>query len=311
MSGSHALPILTGSAEVLSGRRRLPGWLKRPLPTAQMLDTRKLLNGLRLTTVCAEARCPNLTECWSRGTATFMILGEHCTRRCGFCAVSTMKPQPPEEDEPQRVAEAAARLGLRHVVITSVARDDLADEGAGHFARSIAAVRSRLPQSTIEVLVPDFHGRAELIQLVLAARPEVFNHNLETVARLQRKARPAARYQRSLDVLRTARRLAPQVMTKSGVMVGLGESRDELVAALRDLRQADCDLLTLGQYLKPGAGHLEVERYYSPEEFRELEHVALELGFRAVASGPFVRSSYFAETLFVETDLLPRCGEDA
>ncbi len=311
MSAGHALPILNEAATAASAphRRRLPAWLKRPLPTAQMLDTRKLLNGLRLTTVCAEARCPNLTECWSRGTATFMILGEHCTRRCGFCAVSTRKPLPPEDDEPVRVAEAAARLGLRHVVITSVARDDLSDEGAGHFARSIAAVRARMPQATIEVLVPDFHARAELIRLVVDARPEVFNHNLETVARLQRRARPAARYERSLDVLRTAKRLDPRVVTKSGVMVGLGETRAELVQALRDLRAADCDLLTLGQYLKPGPDHMEIARFYSPDEFRDLEQAALELGFHAVASGPFVRSSYFAESLFVETDLLQRRGQ--
>ncbi len=267
------------------------------MPTRGMLETRKLINGLRLATVCVEARCPNLTECWSRGTATFMILGEDCTRRCGFCAVSTRRPKPPEPDEPQRLAEAAAELGLRHVVITSVARDDLPDEGAGHFARCIAAVRQRLAQATVEVLVPDFHARPELVECVVAARPDVYNHNLETVARLQKQVRPAARYERSLDVLRQVRRLDPAIKTKSGLMVGLGETFDELVAALRDLRSAGCQLVTIGQYLQPSARQLPVARFYPPAEFDELARVARELGFEAVASGPFVRSSYFAETL--------------
>lgn len=274
-----------------------------------MFATRRLLDGLKLNTVCVEARCPNLNECWSRGTATFMILGDECTRRCGFCAVGTAKPKPPEDDEPERMAEAAAQLGLRHVVITSVARDDLPDEGAGHFARCIAAVRNRLPLATVEVLVPDFHGKPELIRIVTGARPEVYNHNLETVARLQKKARPAARYERSLNVLRTAKELDPRAMTKSGLMVGLGETTEELQEAMRDLRSANCDLLTIGQYLRPGDHYLPVERYYPPEEFDELAAFARELGFGAVASGPFVRSSYFAETLFAETDILRRREE--
>ncbi|MBK8915468.1 MAG: lipoyl synthase [Phycisphaerales bacterium] len=295
------LPILTTDA---APRRRLPPWLKRPMPTSEMLETRKLLDGLRLNTVCVEARCPNLTECWSRGTATFMILGDHCTRRCGFCAVGTARPQPVELDEPQRLADAAAKLGLRHVVITSVARDDLRDEGAQHFADCIAAVRSRLPQATVEVLVPDFHGKAELIAVVTGAAPEVYNHNIETVARLQKKARPAARYERSLGVLRTAKAQNPRIATKSGLMVGLGETHDEIVQTLRDLRAHDCDLLTIGQYLRPGDRYLPVERYYTPEEFETLGRIAEEMGFSAVASGPFVRSSYFAETLFAETDIL-------
>jgi len=298
----HALPVVT------PGRtgRRLPEWLKRPMPTGDMLKTRRLVNGLRLNTVCVEARCPNLTECWSRGTATFMILGELCTRRCQFCAVTTRRPEPPEADEPERLAEAAAHLNLRHVVITSVARDDLPDEGAGHFAACIRATRARLPEATIEVLVPDFHARPELIGLVTAARPEVYNHNLETVARLQKRVRPAARYERSLEVLRIAKAQDPGAHTKSGLMVGLGETRDELVQALRDLRGVGCDLLTLGQYLRPGEKQMAVERYYPPREFDELADIARELGFAGVASGPFVRSSYFAETLFAGTDVLRR-----
>ncbi len=269
-----------------------------------MLQTRELLDGLKLNTVCVEARCPNLTECWTRGTATFMVLGDRCTRRCHFCAVSTAKPEPPEADEPLRLAEAAAHLNLRHVVITSVARDDLPDEGAGHFAQCVTAVRRRLPQATIEVLVPDFHGKRELIALVTDAAPEVFNHNIETVARLQKRARPAGRYERSLDVLRIAAELNPRVRTKSGIMVGLGESHDELLQTFRDLRSAGCHMLTIGQYLKPGDAHIDVERYYTPAEFDELAAAARSLGFGAVASGPFVRSSYFAETLFAETDFL-------
>lgn len=302
---SLTLPVLSSEPPP---KRRLPPWLKRPLPPGDaMLQTRKLIDGLQLNTVCVEARCPNLTECWTRGTATFMILGDECTRRCSFCAVGTAKPLPPEEDEPQRMADAAAKLGLRHVVITSVARDDLPDEGATHFARCIAAVRERLPESTIEVLVPDFHGKPELIQIVTDARPEVYNHNLETVARLQKKVRPAARYQRTLDVLRTAKRLDPQIVTKSGIMVGLGETREELEQAMRDLVAHDCDMLTIGQYLRPGdERYAAVERYYPPEEFDELAEAAKSIGFKAVASGPFVRSSYFAETLFAETDVLRR-----
>jgi lipoic acid synthetase len=300
-----SLPIIDGPR----AQRRLPTWLKRPLPPGDaMLRTRRLLNGLRLNTVCVEARCPNLTECWTRGTATFMILGDQCTRRCGFCAVGTARPEPPDPDEPQRLAEAASQLNLHHVVITSVARDDLLDEGAAHFAACIRSTRALLPHATIEVLTPDFHGRAELIQVVCDARPEVFNHNIETVASQQKRVRPAARYQRSLDVLRLARAANPRLLTKSGIMVGLGETRAELEQTLRDLRGVGCDLLTIGQYLRPGEGFVPVERYYPPEEFDELGRLAKSLGFAAVASGPFVRSSYFAETLFAETDILNRGG---
>lgn len=298
MSTTLTLPIAGEPARP----RRLPPWLKRPVPTEEMLETRKLINGLKLNTVCVEARCPNLTECWSRHVATFMILGDRCTRRCRFCAVGTAKPEPPEADEPQRLAEASARLRLRHVVITSVARDDLDDEGAGHFAACIRAVKESLPQCTVEVLTPDFHAREECISAVAAAGPEVFNHNIETVERLHKPVRPQAKYHRSLDVLRKARVLNPRWKTKSGLMVGLGESWDEILQVIRDLRAAECDLLTIGQYLKPSArdssDHVPVQRFYTPEEFDELARYAESLGFEAVASGPFVRSSYFAETLY-------------
>ncbi len=287
----------------MPARRRLPPWLKRPVPVAEaLLETRQLINGLQLNTVCVEARCPNLTECWSRHTATFMILGEKCTRRCRFCAVTTARPDPPDPAEPDRLAEAAVQLQLKHVVITSVARDDLTDEGAGHFARCITTVRRRLPNVSVEVLVPDFHARRECVQAVADATPEVFNHNVETVPSLHKRVRPQAKYPRSLETLRLAKDLRPALTTKSGVMVGLGETRDELVQVFRDLRTVGCDLLTIGQYLKPSAAddaaHLPVERYYTPAEFDELGATAKELGFAAVASGPFVRSSYFAETLY-------------
>ena len=235
-------------------------------------------------------------------TGSSLILGDRCTRRCHFCAVSTQKPLPPEEDEPERLASAAAQLKLRHVVITSVARDDLPDEGAGHFARCITAARAKLPEATIEVLVPDFHARRELIELVCAARPKVYNHNLETVASQQKRVRPGARYQRSLDVLRIVREIEPTITIKSGVMVGLGETRAELIQAFKDLRATGCELLTVGQYLQPGAVQVPVERYYPASEFDELAAIAKELGFTGVASGPFVRSSYFAQELYAETD---------
>lgn len=307
MSANVSLPVLPageGGAPPAGVRgRRLPPWLKRPVPVAEaLLRTRGLINDLRLNTVCVEARCPNLTECWSRHTATFMILGDKCTRRCRFCAVRTARPDPPDEAEPQHLAEAAQRLGLRHVVITSVARDDLEDEGAGHFARCIRAVRERLPAATVEVLVPDFHARRECLQRVCAAEPEVFNHNLETVESQQKRVRPQGKYRRSLETLRLAKELAPHGRTKSGLMVGLGETQEELLQALRDLRSVGCDLLTIGQYLRPihDAGHVPVARYYPPAEFDALAAMARELGFSAVASGPFVRSSYFAETLYRE-----------
>jgi lipoic acid synthetase len=277
--------------------RRLPEWLKRPIPAAGgMSFTRSLVAELGLETVCESARCPNRSECWTRRTATFMILGEVCTRPCGFCAVKRGRPDEVAIDEPERLAEACHRLGLRHVVITSVTRDDLPDQGAEHFRQCVLAVRQRTG-ATIEVLTPDFDGRGELIDIVLSASPEVFNHNLETVARLQQHVRRKSQYAVSLAVLAHVKRTRPDIRTKSGLMLGLGETTEELVEALADLRSIGCDLLTLGQYLQPSSRHLPVERYLPPAEFDDLGRLARGLGFVDVASGPFVRSSYHADEM--------------
>ncbi len=277
--------------------RRLPDWLKRPIPASGgMSFTRDLVAELGLETVCESARCPNRSECWTRRTATFMILGDVCTRPCGFCAVKRGRPDVVSLDEPDRVAEACERLGLRHVVITSVTRDDLSDGGAEHFRQCVLAVRRRTG-ATIEVLTPDFDGRIELIDVVLSAQPEVFNHNLETVARLQQKVRRKSRYDVSLSVLDHAKRSCPATRTKSGLMLGLGETTEEVVETMGDLRSIGCDLLTLGQYLQPSPEHLPVIRYLPPEEFDELGQLARLLGFADVASGPFVRSSYHADEM--------------
>jgi lipoic acid synthetase len=284
-------------AEPAAGGRRLPSWLKRAIPRGNgNFFTHNLLRELRLETVCENARCPNRAECYSRRTATFMILGNTCTRPCGFCAVHRGQPDPLEADEPARLAEAAARLGLKHVVITSVTRDDLPDGGADHFHRCILAVRGRTG-AVVEVLTPDFLGDAAAIDRVLAARPEVYNHNMETVPRLYKKVRGRAEYQRSLDVLLHVKRRSPTTTTKSGLMLGLGETRDELLDALADLRGVSCDTLTLGQYLAPTLKHVPVVRYVPPAEFDELKALALRLGFTHVASGPFVRSSYHADEM--------------
>jgi lipoic acid synthetase len=282
---------------VVEPRRRLPEWLKRPIPTAGgIYATDGLVRELGLETICESARCPNRSECWSRRTATFLVLGEVCTRPCGFCAVPRGRPAPPAADEPERLAEACARLGLKHVVITSVTRDDLPDGGADHFRRCILAVRKRTG-ATIEVLTPDFNGSTEALETVLAAAPEVFNHNLETVARLQRHVRRKSQYTVSLAVLAHAKRSRPQSRTKSGLMLGLGETTEEVVETLADLRAVGCDLVTLGQYLQPSPRHLPVVRYVPPAEFDALGRLARRLGFLDVASGPFVRSSYHAEEL--------------
>jgi lipoyl synthase len=259
-----------------------------------------LLREQSLNTVCEEARCPNLGECFSRGTATFMLLGDRCTRRCGYCSVTTARPEPPDADEPDRVAEAAARLRLRHVVLTAVARDDLADGGAAHFAAAVRAVRRRLPGARVEVLVPDFQGQAAALSSVLAAAPDVFNHNIETVPRLFPRVRPQGSYRRSLDMLITAKGLRPEQATKSGLMVGLGEADEEIAAVLGDLRAAGVDIVTMGQYLRPTRGHVPVSRYVSPEGFRALERRARALGFPTVYSGVFVRSSFNAEEVFAQ-----------
>lgn len=285
-----AVPTITPA------RPRLPGWLRIRLPTtSSFTQTRHLLQDLRLHTVCESAKCPNHWECWSQGTATFMIGGDRCTRACGFCAVTTAKPLPLETDEPARVAEAVRRMRLKHVVITGVARDDLADGGADHFRRSIEAVRGVDPGIVIEVLVPDFNDRAESIDLVLSARPHVFNHNLETVRRLTPSVRSRATYERSLSVLAQAKsRASHSLHTKSGLMLGLGEQEEEVHAALADLRDVECDILTLGQYLQPTREHLPVVEFVAPSRFDAFKSAAMKMGFVHVASGPMVRSSYHA-----------------
>ncbi len=290
------------TAEAPARPRRLPEWLRRPIPATRGIGfTQSLVEELGLETVCESARCPNRSECWTRRTATFMILGDVCTRPCGFCAVKRGRPEAVAHDEPDRLAEACFRLGLRHVVITSVTRDDLPDGGAEHFARCVEAVRSRTG-ATIEVLTPDFDGRPEPIDRVLASRPEVFNHNLETVARLQRHVRRKSRYEVSLSVLSYAKRSRPETLTKSGLMLGLGETTEEVIETMSDLRAIGCDFLTLGQYLQPSPGHLPVARYLPPAEFDELGRIARSLGFREVASGPFVRSSYHADEMAARGD---------
>jgi len=281
----------------LKPRPRLPDWLRIALPTSDSFArTRGLLDELKLHNVCESAKCPNHWECWSRGTATFMIAGDRCTRACGFCAVTTAKPFPLEADEPQRVAEAARRMNLRHVVITAVARDDLADGGAEHFRQTIEAVRAARPGIAIEVLVPDFQDDDAAIETVLSARPEIFNHNLETVRRLTPGVRSRATYDRSLSVLRKVKlKRGGSVYTKSGLMLGLGETAEELLVAFQDLRAAGCDLLTLGQYLQPTTKHLPVREFVRPAQFEEYRVRALALGFTHVFSGPMVRSSYHAD----------------
>ena len=276
---------------------RLPDWLKRPLPVGnENAFTHRLIRELELETVCENARCPNRPECYARRTATFMILGNICTRPCGFCSVPRGTPEDLRDDEPERLAEAAHRLGLRHVVITSVTRDDLADGGADHFHRCILAVRRRTG-AVIEVLTPDFLGDARAIDRVLDAEPEVFNHNMETVPRLYKKVRGRAEYQRSLDLLHHVKKRSPRTITKSGLMLGLGETHEELLHVLADLRAVSCDNLTLGQYLAPTLKHLPVNRYLPPHEFDALAVLARSLGFATVASGPYVRSSYHADEM--------------
>jgi lipoic acid synthetase len=282
---------------------RLPAWAakKRGL-LREVRPLRRILRELKLTTVCEAARCPNIGECFARPTATFMIAGDRCTRRCGFCAVDTARPGPLDADEPARIGEVARRMGLRHVVITAVARDDLADGGAEHFAVAIRAVRAAAPAARIEVLTPDFKDQEGPLRTVLAAEPDVFNHNLETVPRLSPTVRPQAGYRRSLHVLAEAKRIRPAGATKSGLMVGLGEMPEEIYEVMADLRTADCDVLTIGQYLQPTREHLPVLEYVTPEVFAEYARVGGSLGFRHVAAGPFVRSSYHAEETFTAAE---------
>jgi len=276
-------------------REPKPAWLKVRAPgSANYLRIKGLMKAAGLNTVCEEARCPNIGECWHHGTATFMILGDVCTRACGYCAVPHGMPSPIDTAEPRRLAETVAAMQLQYVVVTSVDRDDVADGGASHFAEVITAIRSSTPGCRIEVLIPDFQGSAASLRAVLDAGPDVLNHNTETVPRLYRLARPGGRYPRTLELLDRARTIAPHIPTKTGLILGLGEEWDEIVETLRDLRVAGVQILTIGQYLRPTETHLRMERYYHPDEFAELKRIALHLGFGHVESGPLVRSSYHA-----------------
>ena len=309
MSGCHGPKMLMDPG---LHRDKKPDWIRVRLPhDPEFWSTKSLVTDLKLVTVCEEAQCPNRWECWGQGTATFMIAGEKCTRACGFCAINTARPDPLEGDETQRVAEAARRMKLRHVVITAVARDDLADGGAEHFQRTIEAVRATNPGIIIEVLVPDFNDRDWALELVMQARPHIFNHNIETVERLTPLVRNRAQYERSLRVLRKAGRMVDgKVATKSGLMLGLGERRDEILQAFDDLLAHDVTVLTMGQYLRPSPKHLPVVEFVEPHVFEELKNIALERGFRHVASGPLVRSSYHAADFRPEMDIVDAIEKD-
>ncbi|HYK83646.1 MAG TPA: lipoyl synthase [Gemmatimonadales bacterium] len=275
--------------------RRKPTWLKVPAPGGpNYLSLKHLMRELQLHTVCEEAHCPNIGECWEHQAATFMILGDICTRNCAYCAVAHGTPAALDADEPVRLAAAVARMGLRHVVITSVDRDDLPDGGAAVFARCIRELRRAMPGTSVEVLIPDFQGRERALEVVVAAKPDILNHNLETVERLYRLARPGGRYHRALALLGRAKRLDRALLTKSGIICGLGEEWDELLAAMRALRAEGVDILTIGQYLRPSSHHLPIARYYEPAEFAELRQLGREMGYRHVEAGPLVRSSYHA-----------------
>jgi lipoic acid synthetase len=278
---------------------RKPDWIRVRAPTsAEYGETRRIVREHGLTTVCEEAGCPNIGECWTKRHATMMIMGEVCTRACAFCNVATGLPKPLDADEPQRVADAVAKLGLGHVVITSVDRDDLSDGGGAHFAAVISAIRSRTPATSIEVLTPDFLRKDGALEAVVAARPDVFNHNLETVPSLYLRIRPGARYFHSLRLLQRAKEIDPTLFTKSGIMVGLGESRDEVLQLMDDLRSANVDFLTIGQYLQPTRKHAEVKSFVTPEEFKSYERIALAKGFLLVSATPLTRSSYHADADF-------------
>lgn len=287
------LPVVQPSEAAVPAERR-PEWLKVKIPTGETFGMLKqMIGSKKLHTVCEEARCPNMGECWGAGTATFMILGDTCTRSCGFCAVKTGRPGTIDLEEPARVADAIESMGIRHAVITSVNRDELADGGAGVFAETIRQSRARVPGLRLEVLIPDFKGKLELLQLIIDAKPDILNHNTETVPSLYRTVRPQGRYDWTLSVLAEAKRQG--MTTKTGIMLGLGEEREELLATMRDLADRGVDVLTLGQYLQPTKSHLPVVRFVHPDEFDELRDRGLEMGFRFVESGPLVRSSYHAE----------------
>ena len=275
--------------------QRLPDWLTIRLPRPETIqEVQKMMRAKNLHTVCESARCPNLPECWSKRTATFMILGNTCTRSCGFCAINVGKGEELDPFEPANVAKVASDLGLKHIVVTSVARDDLKDEGAEQFAKTIRALHHRLPHAIVEVLTPDFKAKETLIKTVTDAKPEIYNHNVETVARLQKVVRPQAKYGRSLEVLEKVKELDSAIYTKSGIMLGLGETRDEVISTLRDLRNIGVDAVTIGQYLRPTMRHLPVNTFVHPREFAEYEKIGQDMGFAFVASGPFIRSSYNA-----------------
>jgi len=274
---------------------RKPGWLKVKAPGGpNYLRLKQLMRSLDLHTVCEEAHCPNVGECWEHGAATFMILGDVCTRNCAYCAVAHGRPPKFDAAEPARVAEAVTTMQLRHVVITSVDRDDLPDYGAWAFAETVREIKSRMPECSVEVLVPDFQGDEDAIRTVLEARPEIYNHNTETVPRLYKKCRPGGRYERVMQIFRYAKATAPDIPTKTGIILGMGETTEEVVAVMRDLRDVDVDILTLGQYLRPSDAHIELDRYVTPDEFRQLREIGMDMGFRHVESGPLVRSSYHA-----------------
>ena len=278
---------------------RKPPWLKKRIPPFQDVQkVRSILEQTDLHTVCQEARCPNLGECFARETATFLILGRVCTRDCGFCAVERGAPGPPDEAEPQRVAQAVQKMGLHYVVITSVTRDDLLDGGASSFAKTIRAIRALNPKIKVEVLIPDFKGDQDSLKTVLKESPEILNHNIETIPQFYPRVRPLADYKRSLDLLKKSKKDCPHIPTKSGYMLGFGETREEVLELLRDLKEAGCDFLTIGQYLQPRQDRLPVIRFVPPEEFEEYKRIAERMGFRAVASGPFVRSSFHAAQMF-------------
>ena len=287
------LPIV----DTKTDQRRHPSWIKARIPGGgNYAELKKLMRELQLHTVCEEARCPNIGECWNNRTATFMILGDVCTRRCMFCAVKKGSPGGSvDTDEPRRLGEAVGHLKLKHIVITSVNRDDLTDGGASIFAECIAEARKHRPGCTVEVLIPDLEGNWDALKIIVQARPEVLNHNTETVQRLYRRVRPYANYQQTLTLLQVSKQLDAQMLTKSGVMVGLGETVTELLETMQDIHSTGCDILTIGQYLSPSSRHLPIQRYYTPEEFDELREAGIEMGFRHVESGPLVRSSYHAD----------------
>ncbi len=291
----EALYQIMGRHQAPSLPERKPSWLKVKAPGGpNYLRLRQLMRDLDLHTVCEEAHCPNVGECWEHGTATFMILGDVCTRNCAYCAVAHGRPPKFDPAEPERVAEAATTMNLQHVVLTSVDRDDLPDFGAWAFAETIRQIKLRSPSTSVEVLVPDFQGREDSIRAVLEAEPDIYNHNTETVPRLYKKCRPGGRYERVMNIFTTAKRIAPQIPTKTGMILGMGETNEEILEVMKDLRTVDVDILTLGQYLRPSDSHVALDRYVTPEDFRKFYVAGMEMGFRHVESGPLVRSSYHA-----------------